>query len=106
MSDQPLAEKAADELGKAGVGVNYWFTNQYHFINQWEHLKALKSPFKMAIHHLGAPQNYANLHLPQTQHSIGRLMSLGIKVTWSEKEMDELCATMTRVLTSVLAEHA
>ena len=23
-------------------------------------------------------------------------MSLGIKVTWSEKEMDELCATMTR----------
>ena len=106
MPDQPLAEKAANELGKAGVGVNYWFTNQYHFINQWTHLKALKSPFKMAIHHLGAPQDYANLHLPQTQHSIGRLMSLGIKVTWSEKEMDELCATMTRVLSSVLAEHA
>lgn len=106
MPDQPMAEKAAHELGKAGVGVNYWFTNQYHFINQWSHLKELKSPFKMAIHHLGAPQDYANLHLPQTQHSIGRLMSLGIKVTWSEKEMDELCATMTRVLTSVLADHA
>ena len=31
-----------DALRAAGVpGINYWFTNMYHFINQWDHVKNL-----------------------------------------------------------------
>jgi len=44
----------------------------YHFINQWEHIKGLKTASKLPIQLLGAPQDYNNLHLPKTQDVVGR----------------------------------
>ncbi|MBN1251058.1 MAG: DegT/DnrJ/EryC1/StrS family aminotransferase [Bacteroidales bacterium] len=83
------------EFVKDGVqGCNYWFTNMYHFINQWDHLKNLESAAPLAIHHLGAPQDYNNLQLPKSQEVIGKLISLGIKATWSKAEMDMLADKM------------
>ncbi len=98
LPNQALALKAVQHLAEAGIGVNYWFTNMYHFINQWDHLKNLKSPFKMAIHHLGAPQDYQNLQLPQSQHSIGRLISLGIKANWKQDELEQISNKMIDAL--------
>ncbi len=98
LPDAGAAARAASELAGKGVGVNYWYTNMYHFINQWDHLKNLRSPFKMAIHHLGAPQDYNALELPQSQHSIGRLISLGIRAHWSEAQIEELGQTLVDVL--------
>lgn len=98
LPNQALALKAVQHLVEAGIGVNYWFTNMYHFINQWDHLKNLKSPFKMAIHHLGAPQDYQNLQLPQSQHSIGRLISLGIKANWKQDELEQISNKMIDAL--------
>lgn len=100
---QALAEKAAKQLASDGLGgFNYWFTNMYHFVNQWDHLKDLKAPAKMAIHHLGAPQDYHNLDLPGAQEHIGRLISLGIKTTWTEAEMkpfaDQIIDSIKKVL--------
>jgi len=86
---QEKAEAAAKQLAADGLGgFNYWYTNMYHFINQWDHMKELRSPAKLAIHHLGAPQDYKNLELPKSQEVIGRLISLGIKATWTEAEME------------------
>jgi 8-amino-3,8-dideoxy-alpha-D-manno-octulosonate transaminase len=106
MPTQEMAEELSKKLAAVGLGVNYWYTNMYHFINQWDHLKNLKSPFKMAIHHLGAPQDYNNLELPQSQDAIGRLLSLGIKVTWTEEEMEAMSAKMQEVIREVLKAHA
>lgn len=99
---QAKAQAAAKQLAEDGLGgFNYWFTNMYHFINQWDHLKELRSPAKMAIHHLGAPQDYKNLELPKSQEVIGRLISLGIKSTWTEEEMksfaDKVVASIKKV---------
>lgn len=88
MEDKDQAQQVVKQLAKDGLGgFNYWYTNMYHFINQWDHLKELRMPFKMAIHHLGAPQDYANLALPKTQEVIGKLISLGIRANWSEGEL-------------------
>ena len=100
---QEKAEAAAKQLAADGLGgFNYWYTNMYHFINQWDHLKELRSPAKMAIHHLGAPQDYKNLELPKSQEVIGRLISLGIKTTWTEEEMksfvDQVIDSIKKVL--------
>ncbi len=100
---QELAEAASKQLAADGLGgFNYWFTNMYHFINQWDHLKELRSPAKMVIHHLGAPQDYKNLELPKSQEVIGRLISLGVKTTWTEEEMktfaDATLASIKKVL--------
>ncbi len=91
MDEPEMAKRVVDELNKAGVGgFNYWFTNMYHFINQWNHIKELKTASKLAIHVLGAPQDYKNLHLPKTQNVVGRLISFGIYCNWTEEKMNEL----------------
>lgn len=91
MPDTESAKRMVEEMNKAGVGgFNYWYVNMYHFINQWEHIKELKTASKLPVEVLGAPQDYTNLDLPKTQAVIGRLISFGIRCTWTEAQMDEL----------------
>ena len=97
------AGKAVAEMNKAGVpGLNYWYTNMYHFINQWDHVKDLKSSAPLAIHHLGAPQDYHKLELPKSQHVVGRLISVGIKAGWTKEEMDQFSAKMIATLQKIM----
>lgn len=93
-----------EELNKKNIGgFNYWYTNMYHFINQWDHIKNLKFPNKMAIHYLPTP-DYSNLDLPKSQEVIGRLVSFGIRLTWTQEEMDKLANTIIECLKNVLVK--
>jgi 8-amino-3,8-dideoxy-alpha-D-manno-octulosonate transaminase len=103
MPDTETAKRTVDEFNKAGVtGFNYWFTNMYHFINQWEHIKGLKTASKLAIQLLGAPQDYNNLDIPKTQEVVGRLISFGIRCTWTEEELKTLAAKISECATKAL----
>jgi 8-amino-3,8-dideoxy-alpha-D-manno-octulosonate transaminase len=103
MPDTETAKRTVDEFNKAGVGgFNYWFTNMYHFINQWEHIKGLKTASKLAIQVLGAPQDYNNLNIPKTQEVVGRLISFGIRCTWTEEELKILAAKISECATKAL----
>jgi 8-amino-3,8-dideoxy-alpha-D-manno-octulosonate transaminase len=103
MPDTETAKRTVDEFNKAGVGgFNYWFTNMYHFINQWEHIKGLKTASKLAIQVLGAPQDYNNLNIPKTQEVVGRLISFGIRCTWTEEELKTLAAKISECATKAL----
>jgi 8-amino-3,8-dideoxy-alpha-D-manno-octulosonate transaminase len=62
----------------------------YHFINQWDHLKELRTASALPINLLGSPQQYATLQLPKSQQTIGRLISFGIRCTWKEDEVVQL----------------
>lgn len=98
-----LAQKAMAQFAEDGVaGFNYWYTNMYHFINQWDHIKDLKSPNKLGIHHFGAPQDYHALELPKSNEVIGRLISLGVKSNWPESELEEFKSNMIASLKKVL----
>jgi len=98
-----LAGKAMAEFGKTGVaGCNYWYTNMYHFINQWDHLKNKKSAAPLAIHHLEVPQDYNKLELPKSQEVVGRLISLGVRATWTKEEMNELAEKMIVAIQKVM----
>ncbi|MBP7510447.1 MAG: DegT/DnrJ/EryC1/StrS family aminotransferase [Bacteroidia bacterium] len=102
-----IAMKVVDEFNKNGIaGFNYWFTNMYHFINQWNHIKEGKVAAKTNVQLLGAPQDYQNLNLPKTQETIGRLISFGIKATWTEKEVEELATKMSSAINAVLVQTA
>ncbi len=103
MPDTETAKRTIDEFNKAGVGgFNYWFTNMYHFINQWEHIKNLKTAAKLPIQLLGAPQDYNNLELPKTQAVVGRLISFGIRCTWTEEELKTLAAKISECATKAM----
>lgn len=103
MPDTETAKRTVDEFNKADVGgFNYWFTNMYHFINQWEHIKGLKTASKLAIQVLGAPQDYHNLDIPKTQAVVGRLISFGIRCTWTEEELKTLATKISECATKAL----
>jgi len=88
LPDTETAQRVVDELNKAGVGgFNYWFLNMYHFINQWDHLKNMKTVAKLPAEAFGIPQDYNNLQLPKTQEVIGRLVSFVIRCTWTEDDV-------------------
>ncbi|GIV26551.1 MAG: 8-amino-3,8-dideoxy-alpha-D-manno-octulosonate transaminase [Bacteroidia bacterium] len=100
-----LAQSFVDLLNQKGTGgFNYWYTNMYHFINQWDHIKNLRFPNKMAIHYLPIPQDYNNLQLPKSQEVIGRLVSFGIRVSWTEEEMNKLAREIINALKQVLVK--
>ncbi len=102
MPTQELAQKAVDALAAAGLpGFNYWYTNMYHFINQWDHIKSMSSPMRLAIHDIGAPQDYHALELPKSQEVIGRLISLGIRANWPQDEMEAFAGKMVEVLKNI-----
>lgn len=91
LPDKEIAKAFVDELNKRGTGgFNYWYTNMYHFINQWDHLKEMRTASKLPVELLGAPQDYANLELPVSQQVIGRLVSFAIRCTWTEEEVHVL----------------
>jgi len=97
------ATKLFEQLAADGVaGVANWYTNMYHFINQWDHIKEIKFPSKLAIHDLGAPQDYKNLSLPKSEDVISRLISIGISCTWKEDELasytDKIIASINKIL--------
>jgi 8-amino-3,8-dideoxy-alpha-D-manno-octulosonate transaminase len=108
LPDTTTAKAVVDEFNKAGVGgFNYWFINMYHFINQWDHVKQLKTASKLAVEIVGAPQDYNNLELPKSQEVIGRLISFGIRCTWTEDEIRALANNISACVEKVLvAEKA
>jgi 8-amino-3,8-dideoxy-alpha-D-manno-octulosonate transaminase len=108
LPDTNAAKRTVDEMNKAGVGgFNYWFLNMYHFINQWDHIKEMRTASKLPVQVLGAPQDYKNLSLPKSQEVIGRLISFGIRCTWTNEEMKDFASKISACVTKALsAVHA
>jgi 8-amino-3,8-dideoxy-alpha-D-manno-octulosonate transaminase len=103
LPDTEAAKRTVDELNKAGVGgFNYWYVNMYHFINQWDHIKELRTASKLPVQLLGSPQNYAELNLPKSQEVIGRLISFGIRCTWTEEEVRSLAGKIAECAAKAL----
>ncbi len=103
LPDTILAQKTVNAFNQNGItGFNYWYTNMYHFINQWDHIKEGRVAAKTNVQLLGAPQDYSNLDLPKTQSTIGRLISFSIKATWTEEELKALVAAIGKAIQSVL----
>ncbi len=98
----PSGEAAArfvQALNEAGVGgFNYWYTNMYHFINQWDHLKTMKTASKLPLEVVGSAQDYSQLELPVSQNVMSRLVSFGIRCTWTEEEVKQLAGNIVEAL--------
>jgi 8-amino-3,8-dideoxy-alpha-D-manno-octulosonate transaminase len=103
LPDTDSAKRTVTELNNNGVGgFNYWYTNMYHFINQWDHIKEMKTVSKLTVELSGSPQDYKNIQLPKSQEVIGRLISFGIRCTWTEKEIRDLSAKISSCITKAL----
>lgn len=107
MSDTDTAQRVVNEMNAAGIGgFNYWFTNMYHFINQWDHIKQMRTAAPLPIEKFGAPQDYNNLDIPNAQATIGRLISFGIRASWTSDEVAVLATNIEAAIRKVTLVEA
>jgi len=105
MPTTEAAQKLVAAFNKHQLGgFNYWYTNMYHFINQWDHLKNMQTASKLCVQLTGSPQDYKNLDLPVSQEVVGRLISFGIRCTWTEAEVDTLANQILACVVEALGE--
>jgi len=98
-----LTQKAYEQFAEDDVkGGDFWYKNNYHFINQWDHIKEESYPAKLAIHDLGCSQDYATMDLAKSQDVMSRLVSIGIRCTWSDGELKEIADKLIASLKKVL----
>jgi len=99
MPDEDRARQTAKDLAAAGVdGCFYWYDNNWHYIRQWPHIRQLKSAARLPIHLQANIPDYDALDLRQSDAIIGRTISMQIKLSWSDAELETRMEKMAGVL--------
>ena len=102
LSDAATAVRVHEALGRAGVGTAYWYRNNFHYIRNWQHLKALKSPYRLTIDLLENVPDYGEIRLPGTDDIMSRMQMFETRLSWTEVDLDEMRQKIETVLRDVL----
>lgn len=107
MPDEQTARAVHKKLGENGVdGCFYWFDNNWHYIKKWHHLKDLKSLGKLPEELRNGLPDYNTMDTSQSDHWLGRTISVLIKLGWSEQEVQDRAKKMADTISSVTAQVA
>lgn len=101
LQDESTTRKVLKVFDKHDIGYAYWYDNNYHYFKNWEHIKQLKTAAKLAISLFKPPQDYSTLLIPQSDKIISRLISIQIRITWTEEEMQILTEKIEKALNEV-----
>ena len=98
-----LTQKAHKALAKAGVDACfYWFTNNWHYINGWEHLRNLNSLGNISSEVKNQMQDLNNTDFSKSDAIMGRTISSLIKIGWTQKQVKERAEAMKSAILSTL----
>ncbi len=103
LPDKASAERAQQSLSEQGMGgCFHWFTNNWHYIGRWEHLKNLKTLGRLPQEVRAYAPDYSLFTFPQSDYWMGRTLSIAIRMGWSEEEAERLAMRITAVLRAVM----
>jgi 8-amino-3,8-dideoxy-alpha-D-manno-octulosonate transaminase len=105
MPDEASARKVS--LGLAGAGFDgafYWYDNNWHYHRRWEHLKNLESlsPLPEALKSQFAAGNTDSF--VASDHWMGRNLSVLIKLSWGEKDLENRSRILQEVVSAALGQ--
>lgn len=106
MPDESSARHTAKTLAEAGFdGVFYWYDNNWHYHRKWEHLKNLKSlsPLPEALKAQFKRQNPGQFE--KSDHWMGRNLSVLIKLSWEEADLQTRCGILKQVVSAALHQY-
>ncbi len=99
LPDAQQAMRARRELSEAGLdGVFYWYDNNWHYHRQWDHLKSAKSPGPLTGEQQHALNGLENRSFETSDRWMGRALSLLIKLSWTQAELEHRAAVLRSVL--------
>ena len=100
---EALAQQAHKALSEAGVdGCFYWYQNNWHYINGWEHLRKLKGLGNLPKEIQEQLQDFSKTDFSQSNHWMGRTISCLVKLGWSEEATNERAQKMQEVIQELL----
>lgn len=103
LPNQTLAEKAHQALSEHGVDACfYWYKNNWHYINGWEHLRNMKSLGKLPEEIRTQMQDLNTTDFSQSDAIMGRTISSLIKLSWTEAQVKARAEAMVKAIQSVL----
>lgn len=99
LQDEKSAREASQALSRAKVdGCFYWFDNNWHYIRKWDHLKNLRTAGKLPLDLIEGISSNLQKPLPESDAIMARAVSMLIKLSWTEKDMEERLLRMREVL--------
>lgn len=103
LPSEELAKRAHKALSDAGVdGCFYWYTNNWHFIDGWKHLKELRTLGKLPSEVTAQMQDLNTMDFQQSKAIMGRTISSIIKIGWTEKQVRDRAEAIRQSIASVL----
>jgi len=99
---EEMAQKAHNALSEAGIdGCFYWYTNNWHYINGWGHLKNMKSLGNLPAEVKAQMQELNTVDFSKSDAIMGRTISILIKIGWRENEVKERAEKIKQAVASV-----
>lgn len=103
LPDEESARNTHQALSGSGVdGCFYWFDNNWHYVKQWSHLKERKALGKLPEEIMEQMQDFAVEDFSQSDYWVGRNISVLIKLSWTEKEVNDRASKMVKAISSVI----
>jgi len=104
MPNETLAKNTQKALSKSGIDACfYWYTNNWHYINGWGHLKAAESVAGLSKEIKNELAELATKSFPKSDAWMSRTISCLIKLNWTETEVRDRAKKMKSELEKVLS---
>lgn len=97
LPNEDRARAVAQVLNAKIGGIFYWWDNNWHYLRNWEHIKQLKAPARLPIHHMPHPE-YEQVQLPKSDAIISRTLSMLISLKWTEEDIQARIDAFNEVL--------
>ena len=98
-----LAKEAHTALLAAGIdGCFYWFDNNWHYINGWEHLQQLKGLGELPVEVRQGMDYLQTADFSASDQWMGRNISMLVKIGWSQDDLEQRAQTASKVLEEIL----
>jgi 8-amino-3,8-dideoxy-alpha-D-manno-octulosonate transaminase len=104
LPSEELTQKAHKALSEAGVeACFYWYTNNWHYINGWEHLRDLKSMGNLPSEVKNQIQDFSKTDFSKSDAWMSRTISSLTKIGWTQTQVEDRAEKMARLISEVLS---
>ena len=106
LPSEELTKKVHKAFGESGVDVCfYWYTNNWHYINGWEHLRDLKAMGNLPSEVKNQIQDFTKTDFSKSDAWMSRTISSLVKIGWTEAQVEERAEKMAKLISEVIAPN-